>query len=212
MKAQIKPPIYLQVAYDIASKIASGALAEQERFSGRSLMSSQYGVSPETIRRALRLLSDMGIIAVQEKVGSQVVSKRRAVEYVEDYEMRRDLMALKGELKELMTQRSQIDARIGDMVDQITDLSDRFRSSDRLRTYEFVVSEDAAIEGKSIGDLDFRKRTSATIVAVRRDAEILLSPPPQTVLRQQDRLVIACDVTDVDGVASFMNAKKPSKG
>lgn len=212
MKAQIKPPIYLQVAYDIAAKIASGALAEQERFSGRSLMSSQYGVSPETIRRALRLLSDMGIIAVQENVGSQVVSKRRAVEYVEHYEMRRDLMTLKGELKELMAQRGQIDARIGDMVEQITDLSDRFKNSDRLRTYEFVVSEDAAIEGKSIGDLDFRKRTSATIVAVRRDAEILLSPPPQTVLRRQDRLVIACDVADVDGVASFMNAKKPSKG
>ena len=73
MKIQTKPPIYLQVAYDIAAKIATGVLAEQERFSGRSLMSSQYGVSPETIRRALRLLSDMGIIAVQENVGSQVL-------------------------------------------------------------------------------------------------------------------------------------------
>ena len=212
MKIQIKPPIYLQVAYDIAAKIASGALAEQERFSGRSLMSSQYGVSPETIRRALRLLSDMGIIEVQENVGSQVISKQRAVEYVEHYEMRRDLMTLKGELNRLMAQRRHIDERISDMVEQITDLSDRFRNSDRLRTYEFTVAEDAAIEGKSICNLDFRKHTGATIVAVRRGAEILLSPTPQTVLKKQDLLVIACDVTDVDGVASFINAKKSAEG
>lgn len=211
MKIQIKPPIYLQVAYDIAAKIASGALAERERFSGRSLMSSQYGVSPETIRRALRLLSDMGIIEVQENVGSRVVSKQRAVEYVEHYERRRDLMTLKGELNQLMAQRRQLDERISDMVEQITDLSDRFKNSDSLRTYEFVVSGEAMIEGKSIGRLDFRKHTGATIVAVRRKDEILLSPTPQTVLKEQDLLVIACDVADVDGVASFINAKKPPK-
>ncbi|MEA5137444.1 MAG: TrkA C-terminal domain-containing protein [Candidatus Fimivivens sp.] len=211
MKIQTKPPIYLQVAYDIAAKIATGVLAEQERFSGRSLMSSQYGVSPETIRRALRLLSDMGIIAVQENVGSQVLSKQRAMEYVEHYEMGRDLLELKGELNQLMTQRRQIDERIGDIIGQITDLSDRFKNSDRLRTYEFVVTEDAEIEGKTIFNTGFRKHTGATIVAVRRGDEIMLSPKPQTVLQNQDLLVIACDVTGVDGVASFINAKKQPK-
>ncbi|HWP50333.1 MAG TPA: TrkA C-terminal domain-containing protein [Clostridia bacterium] len=212
MKMQTKPPIYLQVAYDIAAKIASGALAEQERFSGRSLMSSQYGVSPETIRRALRLLSDIGIIAVQENVGSQVLSKQRAVEYVEHYQMGRDLLMLKGELNQLMVQRRQIDERISDIIGQITDLSDRFRNSDRLRTYEFVVTEDADIEGKSICHIDFRKHTGATIVAVRRGDEIMLSPTPKTVLQKSDLLVIACDVTDVDSVADFINAKKQLKG
>lgn len=212
MRIKTKPPIYLQVAYDIAAKIATGALAEQERFSGRSLMSSQYGVSPETIRRALRLLSDIGIITVQENVGSQVLSKQRAVEYVEHYEMGRDLLMLKGELNQLMMQRRQIDERITDTIGQITDLSDRFRDSDRLRTYEFIVAEDTYIEGKSISHIDFRKHTGATIVAVRRGDEIMLSPPPQTVLKKQDLLVIACDVTDVDDVAGFINAKKPSKG
>ncbi|WMJ83899.1 TrkA C-terminal domain-containing protein [Oscillospiraceae bacterium LTW-04] len=211
MKTQKKPPIYLQVAYDIASKIATGVLAEQERFSGRSLMSSQYGVSPETIRRALRLLSDMGIITIQENVGSQVLSKRRAMEYVEHYEMGRDLLKLKCELNQMMTQRRQIDERISDIIGQITDLSDRFRNSDRLRTYKFVVDEEAEIEGKSIFNIGFRKNTGATIVAVQRGDEIMLSPKPQTVLKNQDVLVIACDVTSVDGVASFISAKKQPK-
>lgn len=76
-------PVYAQIAYDIAAKIACGEIKEQERFSGRSLMGAQYRVSPETIRRAMRLLSDMGITEIRENVGSVVLSKARAVEYVE---------------------------------------------------------------------------------------------------------------------------------
>ena len=37
-------PAYLQVAIDIAGQIAEGELREGQRFSGRSLMSSKYGV------------------------------------------------------------------------------------------------------------------------------------------------------------------------
>ena len=59
MKNNATPPIYSQVAFDIATKIATGELEEGQKFTGRSLMSSQYGVSPETIRRALKQLSDM---------------------------------------------------------------------------------------------------------------------------------------------------------
>ena len=211
MKTKNHPPIYLQVAYDIASKISSGALAEQERFTGRSLMSSQYGVSPETIRRAMRLLSDMGIISVKENVGSRVISKQRAIEYVEQYEMGRDLLALKSELTLLLTQRTQLDQRITDVINQITDLSGRFRSSDRLRTYEFLVTKDAAIAGKSISELEFRKRTDATIVAIRRGNEIMLSPLPETMLLENDILVVACNVTDVDRVVDFVNLPRQYK-
>lgn len=208
MRTQNRPPIYLQVAYDIASKIASGVLAEKERFSGRSLMSSQYGVSPETIRRAMRLLSDMGIIVVHENIGSQVLSKQCAKEYVERYEMGRDLLKLKCELNQLMLQRNEINDRITDLIGQIIDLSDRFRSSDRLRTYEFSVLKDSNVDGNSISDLEFRKHTGATIVAVRRGDEIKLSPEPSMILKEDDSLVIACDVTYVDRVVDFINSKK----
>lgn len=46
MKQSASPPIYSQVAFDIASKIVSGEIKVGERFTGRSLMGSQYGVSP----------------------------------------------------------------------------------------------------------------------------------------------------------------------
>ena len=45
MKLSTNVPVYAQVAYDIASQIANGKLKEGQRLSGRTILSSQYGVS-----------------------------------------------------------------------------------------------------------------------------------------------------------------------
>ena len=134
VKQSSKPPVYSQVAFDIAAKIASGAIEEGARFSGRSLMSSQYNVSSETIRRAIGLLSDMGIVSIKTNIGSTVISQKRAAEYVEQYQANRDLLSLKARLRELVAQRDALNEEISKTFWQISDLWERFRSSDRLRT------------------------------------------------------------------------------
>ena len=52
MRQAVVPAQYLQIALDLATRIARGELAEGSRIYGRSVMASEYGVSPETIRRA----------------------------------------------------------------------------------------------------------------------------------------------------------------
>jgi DNA-binding GntR family transcriptional regulator len=61
-KFQTTPPQYLQIAQDLATRISKGKLEEGSTLYGRSVMSSEYNVSPETIRRALRLLADMKVV------------------------------------------------------------------------------------------------------------------------------------------------------
>ena len=56
MRQAVIPSQYLQIALDLATRIARGELPEGSRIYGRSVMAPEYGVSPETIRRALRLL------------------------------------------------------------------------------------------------------------------------------------------------------------
>ena len=197
------PPVYSQVAFDIASKIVSGEIKVGERFTGRSLMGSQYGVSSETIRRAMRHLSDMGIISVQNNVGSTVLSQKRAREYVEQYQEDKDLRALKAELREMLAQRDTLNEKINATVQRIIDLGERFWRSDRMRTYEFRVSDGPAA-GQSIGGLQFRQRTGATIVAVRSGETVLLSPSPQTVLHSGDVLVVACELEQIEAVSDLL--------
>ena len=198
------PPVYSQVAFDIASKIVSGEIKVGERFTGRSLMGSQYGVSSETIRRAMRHLSDMGIISIQNNVGSTVLSQKRAMEYVEQYQANRDLLALKDKLQRMVAQRDALNAEINATFLQISDLLERFRSSDRLRTYEFRIRPGSPSAGRTIGELRFRQLTGATIVAVHRDGAVQLSPGPQTLLNCGDTLMVACELSQVDQVAQLL--------
>ena len=128
MKQSVKPPIYYQVAFDVASKIAAGDLKEGDRFSGRSLMGSQYGVSPETIRRAIGHLNDRGIVSIKNNSGSTVLSQKRAAEYVEQYQANLDLLAMKGRLREMVAQRDALNEQIGQITQRIIDLLERFRA------------------------------------------------------------------------------------
>lgn len=137
MRFSKNTPVYSQVAYDIASQIANGKLKEGQRFSGRSLMSSQYAVSPETIRRAMNLLANMNVIKIQQNVGATVASRPYALNYIEQYKTDNDLRELKRKLKELTRQRDQINEEINAIFSKIMDLEERFQNSDLLKTYEF---------------------------------------------------------------------------
>lgn len=44
-------PQYMQIALSIAGRIAGGDVPEGAKISGRSKLSSEYNVSPETIRK-----------------------------------------------------------------------------------------------------------------------------------------------------------------
>ena len=205
MKQTYQTPVYEQVAFDIAAKIAAGELKEGDRFSGRSLMGSQYRVSAETIRRALGHLGDLGILCVKSNSGTTVLSQRRAAEYVEQHQANRDLLALKARLRELVAQRDALNAEINATFQQISDLMERFHSSDRLRTYEFRIRPDSAAVGRTLGELCFRQRTGATIVAVCQGGGVQLSPGPGVVLGPGDTLVVACELAQAEQVTRLLD-------
>ncbi len=53
---------YLRVADDIASRIASGELAPGARLRSERDLAEYYGVSYGTVRRAMQVLRDRGLI------------------------------------------------------------------------------------------------------------------------------------------------------
>ena len=57
---------------------------------------------------------------------------------------------------------------------------------DTIRTFEGTVRKIA--DGKSIEELDIRRKSGATIVAVERDGEVVSNPGPQFRLQQGDRI------------------------
>ena len=76
-------PQYMRIAADLAGRIASGEFPEGQRLSGRSALSSGYHVSPETVRKALKLLADVGIVRTREGSGTVILSTEKAGAWLE---------------------------------------------------------------------------------------------------------------------------------
>ena len=87
-KHKIAEPIYQKIAIDIASKIAAGKYKAGEKIYGRSMLAAHYAVSPETIRRAMFMLQDVGIVAIESGSGSTVLSAERASQLVTEKKYR----------------------------------------------------------------------------------------------------------------------------
>ena len=56
-------PRYLKIAQDICGKIMNGEYPEGTLLKGRSILGAAYGVSPETVRKALNLLEKEKVVS-----------------------------------------------------------------------------------------------------------------------------------------------------
>ena len=183
-------PQYMRIAADIASRIAGGELPEGRKLSGKSTLSSEYAVSQETIRKALRLLADVGIVLVKESSGTVVASREKAQGYLESIEVREEQLNLRKRLRMLLTEYEGISRQVLDIGDRLILSGATPLPADRaVPNYEYRIPGDSDKVHMSLGDLRFWQCTGATVVAIRRGQSVQVSPGPYTELRAGDVLV-----------------------
>jgi len=75
-------PLYFQVAQQLEREIREGLLAPGDRIATETTLAQQLGLSRPTLRQAIQLLVDKGLVVRKRGVGTQVVGReiRRAVE------------------------------------------------------------------------------------------------------------------------------------
>jgi len=208
MKEDIITPKYLRIAVDIATRIANGEFKEGSKIYGRSVMSSEYGVSPETIRRALKLLSDMNVVDIKQSSGAIVLSKQRAKDYIRHFNEKASTYSLHLKLKKLVAEQIEINKNIVNLTNIISKNSPKWSISNPLENFEIDVHVTSPIVGKSIKELNFWHATGATIVALRREGNLILSPGPYAVIMPNDTIIFIGDQSAVDAVNLFLYPKK----
>ena len=204
MKSHVEPPIYSQIAMDIATRIAKGELKEGAKISGRSLLAGQYNVSPETIRRALRLLEDIGVVEVLTGSGVTIISRQDALRYIEKYNTGKDLRDLKTEIQEMIHARERMNQEISAKIDQMFDLSERLRNINPVHIIEIGVPLQSPLIGKMIADVQFWQKTGATIVGIKREGKLILSPGPYACFMPLDIVLVIGDTGVLKRVEELM--------
>lgn len=209
MKQTVVPSQYLQIALDLARRIAGGELAEGSRIYGRSVMASEYNVSPETIRRALRLLSDMKVVEVKPQSGAMVLSADSARRYIENFEESADIRALRAQLKGQMAEYEDLHRRMAETVRALVKSRDTFAAANEpFPNYEVPVPNDSPLIGKSIGALKFWQSTGGTIVAIRRGRTVILSPGPYAELYAGDVIVLVGNPAAAEAAHRLITTKE----
>lgn len=179
-------PIYMQVAIDVAYRINKKEFKIGEKISGRSTLSSTYNVSPETIRKAMRLLIDMNIVIVKHGNGIYVNSIENAELFIERYKSRDNINILKEKLNELKNEKIKIDEKMNEYMSEIIDLSSRFKNTENITVYELPITGHMNKNAYTIETLKVWQNTGATIIGIKRDGKTTISPCPYEIIKEND--------------------------
>ena len=205
---------YKEIAADIAKRILSGEFSVGDRLYGRSLMSSEYSVSPETIRRAFRLLADMKVLEVRPQSGARVISVDSARHYLDGAGESQSGAGLSARLRELLRQQEALAKELSEVSGAIARRQDTFFAA-KEQDYglgEERVSSSSWVIGKSIGALAFWQATHATIIAIKRGQNLIVSPGPFAELYKDDCIVYVSKEADFDRVSEFINNDRSKNG
>mgnify|MGYP001180886005 CR=1 FL=1 len=196
---------YKAIALDIAHRIVSGEFPVHSKISGRSLLASHYHVSPETIRKSVGLLKDENIVSVSQGKEITVTSDLHAHDYITKNNYMKSVYTLKQDLELLLQEKRSIDHKFEVVLKDIIDFSDRLQNLKAYHPVEIKVNTGSHAVGESISDLQFWQKTGGTIVALRRGTEVVVSPGPHVILREDDVIVVVGDRHVFQRTMNFMD-------
>ena len=197
--------VYQSIALDIAQRIASGEYPVATKLSGRSLLASQYHVSPETIRKAIGLLKERRIVDVSQGREVVVTSRDHAHEYARRSGYLDSVYSLKHEIAQLLAEKEKNDKKLKNVLGDIIALSDHLRNLTPYNPVEIEVAPTSQVIGLTIANIRLWQMTGATIIALRRDTNISISPGPHVILRAHDILVVVGDSGTEERTNAFIN-------
>lgn len=205
---KIEIPKYQQIAADIAAKIAAGDYPEGEKIYVRSALASQYGVSSETARRAVCVLADMKIVETMKGSGVLIKSRKRAEDFINKFDSVSQMSDLKKAIVDGLEHQIKQSAELKTMVSDLIFKTERFRTVNPFSPYEIKITEQASNIGLNLSESNFWHNTTATIIAIRRGEEIIISPGPYAILSEGDILYYVGDENCHERVRNFLYEDK----
>ena len=190
MNEMITAPIYQKIAVDIAINIVSGKYYVGQTLYGRSVLAGHYGVSPETIRRAVYILKDVGILNTEKGSGIKIVSMEKAVAFVEQFQNINKIHEIEKSISDYMHQQKKAQIQLMQDVKELIDITERYKEQSPFTPFALHIAQGMNYVGSSSSELAFWQKTGATIIGVKRGKELILSPGPYTTFEDGD--VLSC--------------------
>ncbi len=205
MEEDIVKPVYQQIAIDLANRITRGEFKIGTKLHGRSTLAGQYNVSPETIRRAVTLLDDMNIVDVSHGKGIMVKSIDSAFKFIEKFRSHDSMNSLKKSINSVIERKGKLDEELTAYIDKLIDSTERFKNSNPFAPMEIEIPKNSKLIGKTIGEVNFWQNTGTTIIGIRRNKTLILSPGPYAAFIEGDVYIMIGDENSYERVKNYIN-------
>lgn len=186
-------PRYQQIAADVAAKIASKHYKEGEKIYARSSLASQYGVSAETARRAISILTEHEIVKTTQGSGIIITSSENAINFLHNYQDVRSINYVKDEIIDIIEKINNDNQLLKQKIMELHDKSERFKTINPFIPFEVMIDEKVKIIGKTLSEVKFWKNTKATIIGIKHNEILSLSPGPNAIIELKDTIYFIGD-------------------
>ena len=205
MAKERSTPRYIKIAQDVCGKILTGEYPEGTLLKGRSILGASYGVSPETVRKALNILEKEKVVSSKRGVGVFVDSVLHAQEFANKWKAETQIKDKYANLEKLLAEQKEIAAKVAAAIDDMKD-SFTYQTTEAIKFSQVEIPVNSWINGKTVGDVYFYNYTEGTIVAVIGSDNIAkTSVGPDYVLHSGDKIVfVSKDSQTYDRVLSFL--------
>lgn len=181
---------YEQIALMIATDINRGIYTEGDKIFGRSVLAGKYGVSPETIRKALSILQEKGITSTFPGSGVYILSRQAARSFIDNFQQHSHLENLLQRLTSLTKHRNKLNQEIDKIIHEIVNFKrDILQNIQKIE--DIPLSSQSLLIGKSVHEAQLRTITGVTVIAVRRKGRWYASPGKDLRLAEGDILQVA---------------------
>ena len=197
-------PVYQQIAIDLANRISSGEFKVGDRLFGRSSLAGHYNVSPETVRRSVILLQDMNIVEAHQGRGIIITSRENAYKFTEKFKNIDTINTIKTSIIDLIDSKNKLDEELTSNFRKLLDFSERFININPFSPYEIEITRECNYIGKTIGDLNIWQHTGATIIGIKRDNKIILSPGPYATLLKKDVFIYIGEESSYNRIYDYL--------
>lgn len=205
-KFKVVSPRYQQIATDIATKIVEKRYKVGEKIYARSALASQYGVSPETARRAICILSDLEIVESIKGSGVAIISYEKALAFVTQFNDIQTVNGIKHNIRQSVARQAEETRLLHKLLEDLINQTERFRALNPFVPFEVEITDQAQHLNQSVADVKFWQNTGATIIAIKRENAVFISPGPYATFQVGDILFFVGNEDILQRVQHFMYA------
>ncbi|NLB98537.1 GntR family transcriptional regulator [Jeotgalibaca porci] len=188
VKNKIERPLYQQIALKLAKRVAVGTYQEGHKLHARSTLAKAFNVSPETARKAVQILDDLGIMESHHGSGTYVASQERAEQYVRQFEDKETIENVRGKLKDSVNRQQQEWQNFNKLLNELVAHTRQSVDLNPFIPYEIILTKEANHLGETIAEINVWQATGATIVGILQNEKLFLSPGPYAKIGEGDTL------------------------